>query len=185
MSKATPETASASGRQSRQARACSFPRTRPSSAAPASIIVWAQAPWATMWIVELVKRTITGHISTPRPKSRLGQRYARQARRLQTSSPTTARASRQSASSRNPVANSQWTCSAGGCIVFQVLDQAGRDQQRKHDPGADDQQRRLDEQPPEALPVRVQDGQPVRLQEAPRDPAEHRQRAERGYEPHP
>ena len=27
-----------------------------------------------------------------------------------------ARASRQSASSRKPVANSQWTCSAGGCI---------------------------------------------------------------------
>ena len=40
----------------------------------ASIIVWAQAPWATMWIVELVKKTITGHISTPRPKSRLGHR---------------------------------------------------------------------------------------------------------------
>ena len=46
----------------------------PSSAAPASIIACAQALWATMWIVELVKKTITGHISTPSPKSRLGQR---------------------------------------------------------------------------------------------------------------
>ena len=51
---ATPETASASGIASLQATLCSFPRTRPSSAAPASIIVCAHAPWATMWIMELV-----------------------------------------------------------------------------------------------------------------------------------
>src|SRR5438874_10557243 len=49
-----------------------------------------------MWIVELVKNTITGHIRTPIVKARLGHRYARQGRRLQTSSPTTACASRQS-----------------------------------------------------------------------------------------
>jgi len=73
-SSAAPETASASGSASRHARWCSFPRTSPSSAAPASIIVCAQAPWAIMWIVEFVKKTITGHISTPSAKSRLGQR---------------------------------------------------------------------------------------------------------------
>ena len=49
-----PETTSASGMASRQAALCSFPRARPSSAAPASIIDWAQAPWAIMWIVEFV-----------------------------------------------------------------------------------------------------------------------------------
>jgi len=27
-----------------------------------------------MWIVEFVKKTITGHISTPIPKAKLGQR---------------------------------------------------------------------------------------------------------------
>src|SRR4029079_6232619 len=37
---------------------------------------------------------------------------------------------------------------------------------------------RLDEQPPEALAVRVQEREAIRLQERPRDAAEHRQRAE-------
>jgi hypothetical protein len=74
ISSAAPETARASGRAKCQARLCSLPRRSPSSAAPASIIVCAQAPWATMWIVEFVKKTITGHISTPSAKSRLGQR---------------------------------------------------------------------------------------------------------------
>ena len=52
----------------------SFPRTRPSSAAPASIITCAQAPWAIMWIAEFVKKVITGHMSTPIPKASPGQR---------------------------------------------------------------------------------------------------------------
>ena len=69
-----------------------------------------------MWIVEFVKNTITGHIRTPSPKNSDGQRYARHLRRRQTSRPTIASASSSSPSSRKPVAKSQWTCSAGGCI---------------------------------------------------------------------
>src|SRR4029450_13030576 len=65
----------------------------------------------------------------------------------------------------------------------EVLDQPGRDQQREDDAHGDDEQRRLDEQPPEALAVRVQDRQAVRLQERPDDTAEHRQRPERGDDP--
>ena len=51
-----------------------FPLARPSSAAPASIITCAQEPCASMWMVELVKNTITGHISTPIKSSTEGHR---------------------------------------------------------------------------------------------------------------
>ena len=64
----------ASGTQRRQAGLVSFPLTSPISAAPASIITCAQEPWASMWIVELVKNTITGHIRTPMSSSVAGQR---------------------------------------------------------------------------------------------------------------
>jgi len=69
-----PETASNAGTHSFQSSLFSFPLTSPSSAAPASIIICAQELCASMWIVEFVKRTITGHMKTPSPNSRLGQR---------------------------------------------------------------------------------------------------------------
>ena len=69
-----PETRKASAMQSRQSGLLSFPRTRPSSAPPASIITWAQAPCASVWMVELVKKTITGHMKMPMPKAKPGQR---------------------------------------------------------------------------------------------------------------
>ena len=68
-SSATPPTVNASGTQRRHAGLVSFPLTSPISAAPASIITCAQEPWASMWIVELVKNTITGHIRTPMSRS--------------------------------------------------------------------------------------------------------------------
>ena len=51
---AAPETTNANGRVSSQSGLRSFPRTSPSWAMPASIIVCAHAPWASMWIAELV-----------------------------------------------------------------------------------------------------------------------------------
>ena len=55
-------------------RLLSFPFARPSSAAPIAISACAHAPWATMWMAELVKKVITGHIATPSPKAMPGQR---------------------------------------------------------------------------------------------------------------
>src|ERR687888_2625345 len=122
-------------------------------------------------MVELVKKTITGHMRTPIRKANDGQRYARQGRRRQTSSPTTASASSRRPMIRKPVANHQWTNSAFGSILclFEVLDQGRRDEDGEAEPDKDHVERRLGEQPPEPLPVRMQNRQPVRLEESPRD----------------
>ena len=73
----------------------------------------------------MVKKTITGHMNRPSVNASPGHRYARHARRRQTSVPTTASASRQRPRIRKPVPNSQCTCSAGGCIrLLQVLENA-------------------------------------------------------------
>src|SRR5262249_54018588 len=159
---------------------CSFPRTSPSSAAPASIITCAHEPCATMWIVELVKNTITGHIRTPIRNANDGHRYGLHGRRPQASSPTIASARRSRPMIRKPVANHQWTNSAFGSILdlFQVLEQPGCNDEREDEPDDDHVQRWLREQPPESLLVRMQEGQPVRLQERPGDAGDHRQRAD-------
>src|SRR3954465_12011774 len=117
---------------------------------------------------------MTGHISRPMPNKNEGQRYARQARRPQTSVPTTASASSSKPMIRKPAANHQWTNSAGGSILrlFQVFDQARREQDGEAEPDQDHVQRRLGEQPPEALSVGMQDRQPVGLDEGPRDARE-------------
>ena len=52
----------------------SLPAASPSWAPPASIIISAQEPCATMWMVEFVKNTITGHISRPITNTTLGNR---------------------------------------------------------------------------------------------------------------
>src|SRR5919204_1684985 len=129
-------------------------------------------------MVELVKKTITGHMSTPIRKANEGQRYARHGRRRQTSSPTAASASRSNPMIRKPVANHQWTNSAFGSILrlVEVFEQRRSDEHREAEPDQDHVQRRLREQPPEALAVRMHDRQPVRLQKRPGDAYEHRQR---------
>ena len=71
---AVPLTTNASGTVRRHSGLTSLPRASPSSAAPASIITCAQAPWASMWIAEFVKKTITGHIRTPIVNASDGQR---------------------------------------------------------------------------------------------------------------
>ena len=67
----------------------------------------------------------------PPNRSRLGQRYARHARRLKTSLPTIASAKRTSAKNRKPAAKSQWAISARGSISplgpLEVVDQSRRD----------------------------------------------------------
>ncbi len=120
--KAAPETTNAIVIPRRHQSLRTLPRTSASSVAPPSISTCAQTPCASMCSVELVKKTITGHRSTPSANAMPGHRYARQARCRQTSGPTTASASRQRPRIRKPVANSQWTCSAGGCtILLEVL----------------------------------------------------------------
>src|SRR5207244_4265427 len=114
------------------------------------------------------KKTITAHIATPMKNARPGQTYGRHARLAQTSGPTTASASRQRPSIRKPVANSQWTISAFGCI--EILDQAGRDEPGEEHADEQHPQRRLGDEPPEALPVRVQDRHAVRLDHRPEEP---------------
>ena len=69
-----PETRSASAVVNRHQGLVSLPRTSASSVAPASINTSAQVPCASMWMVELVKKVITGHISTPITKNTDGQR---------------------------------------------------------------------------------------------------------------
>ena len=86
-----------------------------------------------MCSVELVKKTMTGHIARPIANIVEGQRYARQRRFRQTSRPTIASATRKRPSARKPVANSQWTCSGGGIALLlflrHVLEQAGHDEE--------------------------------------------------------
>src|SRR3954465_10531084 len=107
-----------------------------------------------MWIAEFVKNVITGHMSTPSANAMPGQRYARHARRRHTSGPTIASPSKHRPRARKPVANNQWTCSAGGVIRrLQVLEQSRHDEQVEHDADEQDEQRRLDDEPPEALPA--------------------------------
>src|SRR5437764_15218492 len=118
-----------------------------------------------MWIAELVKKVITGHIAIPRPKASPGHRYARQGRRAQTSRPTITSASISRPSIRTPIPNSQCTISLGGCIVLQVRDERTRDEDGEDDPHEGDEQRRVDREPPESLPVRVKQRQPEEVED--------------------
>src|SRR3954467_1135798 len=135
-----------------------------------------------MWIAEFVKNVITGHMSTPSANAMPGHRYARHARRRHPSGPTTASPSRHRPRARNPVANNQWTCSAGGVIRrLQVLEQSRHDEQVEHDADEQDEQRRLDDEPPEALPVRMEQRDAVRLRDRPDERDERGRRAERRH----
>src|SRR5215470_14490112 len=145
MRKAAPETTKASGIVRRQYRLLSLPFARPRCAPPASIITCAHDPWASMWIVELVKNTITGHIRTPIRNANDGHRYGRHRRLPHACSPTTASASRSRPMIRKPVANHQWTNSAFGSILhlFEILEQPGRENERKDEPDDNHVQGRL------------------------------------------
>src|SRR5215212_5948926 len=182
-SNAAPDTTNADVIASRHQLLCSLPRTSASSTAPASIITSAQAPCASMCSVELVKKTITGQRKSPSAKTRPGHRYARQARRRQTCVPTSASPRRQSPRSKNPVANSQWTCSARGCTFFglEVFEQSRQHCEVEEKPGGDHEQRWLDEQPPEALSARMEQRDAVRLRNRPKHAHEGRQRSKGGH----
>ena len=85
--------------------------------------------------------------------------------------PTIASASRSRPRSRTPVANSQCTISLGAAPSLpRGRRRSGRaTTSAKHDPGRDHEQRRLDQEPPEALAARVQQRDPVRLEDRPDD----------------
>src|SRR5262249_15905540 len=135
---ATPEPRNAAAMARLHALECSFPRTRASSTAPANIISSAQAPCASMWIVELAQNALPGHTRPRGGNARPGQGCARQARRVQTSEPTNPSACRHSPCKSTPVANSQWTCSAGGCTgLTHVLEQPGDDREVEEEPHGD------------------------------------------------
>src|SRR5436190_21751146 len=125
---------------------------------------------------------MTGHISRPIRNRNDGHRYARQSRRRQISSPTIDSANSSTPRIRKPEANHQWTNSERGSILRlrEIVDEPRRHHERKPEPDQNDVQRRLGNEPPEALAVRVEQRQPVRLQERPNDAGEPRQRAERG-----
>src|SRR5436190_2923584 len=145
---AVPVTAKASGHVSRHSGDSSRPCTRPSSAPPASISTSAHEPCAYMWIDEFVKNAMTGHRRTPIANATPGQRYFRHGRARQTSCPTITSQRRHSPTNRIPVAKSQWTISACGCIVLlQVGEQRLRDDERKEEADRGDEQRRLDQEP--------------------------------------
>src|SRR4051812_27148315 len=176
---ASPVTANASGHVSRHRRDFSRPCTSPSSAPPASISTSAHEPCAYMWIAELVKNAITGHSNSPSANEMPGHRYLRHRRFCHTSRPTIASQRRHSPTKRIPTPKSQWTISAGGCTVRpQVGEHGPRDDEREQDSCGDDDQRRLDREPPEPLPARVQQGDAVGLQDRPDEPARRDERAE-------
>jgi hypothetical protein len=57
-------------------------------------------------------------------------------------------------------------------MPLQVGEQRPRDDEHEDDAGADDVQRRLDGEPPETLPARMQQRDPVRLQDRPDEPGD-------------
>ena len=69
-----PDTRNANAIARRHHGLVNFPRTSPSSAAPANINACAHAPCASMWMVEFVKNVITGNMRTPSVKAIPGQR---------------------------------------------------------------------------------------------------------------
>src|SRR6266540_6039119 len=183
--KAAPETTNAIVIPRRHQSLRTLPRTSASSVAPPSISTCAQTPCASMCSVELVKKTITGHRSTPSANAMPGHRYPRQARCRQTSVPTTASPSRQRPRIRKPVANSQWTCSAGGCTrLLEVFEQSRQHDEVEEEPDCDHEQRRLHEQPPEAFAARMQQRDAIRLHDGPDHADERRQRAECRHDPY-
>ena len=113
-----PKTSSASEqRRASTSGSCSLPRTSASSdragehRRPA-----AQAPWASMWSVEFVKKTITGQSRTPERRRRAtarGRRASGAGARPRVPDDRLARAG-SSPSSRKPAANSQWTMLGAG-----------------------------------------------------------------------
>src|SRR3954452_19791500 len=161
---ASPVTANASGHVSRHRGERSRPCTSPSSAPPASINTSAHEPCAYMWMAEFVKNAITGQSRTPRPNASVGQRYARQRRMRQTSCPTSASHSKHNPTNRIMAPNAQWIISARGCIrLLEVGEHRPRDEQREERADDHDEERRLEDQAPEALTARVEQRDSVGL----------------------
>ena len=118
ISSEAPETARASGTARCHARLCSFPRSRPSSAAPGEH--HRLRPHA---VGDQVDRRV-GEEDHHRPHQ---HPEAEEEARPEVGAPGATAPDlfaddrpreQQQPSSRNPVANIQWTCSAGGCIVL-------------------------------------------------------------------
>ena len=64
-------------------------------------------------------------------------------------------------------------------MLLEILDQRAGDREREEQPGRDDEQRRLAQEPPEPLMVRVKQRQPVGLDDRPDQAGGDRERAEK------
>src|SRR3954471_24763075 len=182
---AVPAVTKASGQVSRQRGDVNRPRTSASSAPPASINTSAHDPCAYMWMAEFVKNAITGQSSTPRPNASVGQRYARQRRMRQTSCPTSASQSKHNPTNRIMAPNAQWIISARGCIrLLEVGEHRTRHQHGEQRPDDDYEERRLEHEPPEALPARMQERDPVGLQDRPDQTSRRSRRTEQRHRVH-
>src|SRR5439155_3141165 len=69
--------------------------------------------------------------------------------------------------------------------LLEVLEQSGHDDEVEEEADCDHEQRRLDEEPPEALAVWMQQGDPVRLHDGPDEPRQGRCRPEHGDDTSP
>ena len=156
---AAPETASPTGAASRHQRFVSLPCASASSAPP--IDHQRLRPRA---VGDHVDRRVgvEGHHRPHEHADREDERRARgrcaSGAARQTSSPTSASASMISPKSRKPVANSQCTISALRLhrASSRSASSGRATTNAKNEPDGDDEQRRLDEEPPEALAARVQ-----------------------------
>ena len=61
-------------------------------------------------------------------------------------------------------------------MPLQIGEERARNDDREDDAGRDEIQRRLDDEPPEALPVRMEQCDAVRLQDRPHDPGGRNER---------
>ena len=68
-------------------------------------------------------------------------------------------------------------------MLLEILDQRAGDHEREEQPGRRDEQRRLAQKPPEPLVVRVQDRQPVGLDDRPDQAGRDRERPEQARRP--
>src|SRR5262245_36324879 len=133
-------------------------------------------------IVENVDRIVMIQRPTLDTTTTAGKRYARHARRRNTSGPTIT-----SATSSRPMrsatdAATQWAVSAFGItqlLRLEVLDETRGDAEREREPDEHDEQRRLEEVVVDALARPVEQHDAVGLRDCPHDPADDRQRAKK------
>jgi hypothetical protein len=70
-------------------------------------------------------------------------------------------------------------------LLGQVLQKSRHDEEVEEEPDGNYEERGLDEEPPEALPVRMQQRDPFWLDKSPDDAGKCSRRPDRGHDPRP